>query len=140
MGAAEGLPIHLTHIQFHTYGTEGDRKFSSAAARVAEAVNRRRMSRCDVGQVLFGQTVTVSADTMSQQRNSVPPTPASDVVMDIECEAGCGVVPFRYRDQNFVNALQWAIGLEIFLLVKIRGGSSSPRTIPTAPPSPPIRT
>ncbi|MGH7184707.1 MAG: amidohydrolase family protein, partial [Pseudomonadota bacterium] len=38
-------------------------------------------------------------------------------VMDIECDAGCGVVPFKYRDQNFVNALQWAIGLEIFLLV-----------------------
>ena len=37
--ASEGLPIHLTHIQFHSYGTEGDRKFSSAAARVAEAIN-----------------------------------------------------------------------------------------------------
>jgi formylmethanofuran dehydrogenase subunit A len=38
--------------------------------------------------------------------------------MDIECDAGCGVVPFKYKDQNFVNALQWAIGLEIFLLVE----------------------
>jgi formylmethanofuran dehydrogenase subunit A len=37
--------------------------------------------------------------------------------MDIECDAGCGVLPFRYRDGNFVNALQWAIGLEIFLQV-----------------------
>ena len=37
--------------------------------------------------------------------------------MDIECDAGCGVVPFKYKDQNFVNALQWAIGLETFLLV-----------------------
>ena len=37
--------------------------------------------------------------------------------MDIECEAGCGVIPFRYRDKSFVNALQWAIGLEIFLQV-----------------------
>jgi formylmethanofuran dehydrogenase subunit A len=37
--------------------------------------------------------------------------------MDIECDAGCGLVPFRYRDQNFVNALQWAIGLELFLLI-----------------------
>jgi len=27
------------------------------------------------------------------------------------------VVPFRYRNQNFVNALQWAIGLELFLLI-----------------------
>jgi formylmethanofuran dehydrogenase subunit A len=26
-------------------------------------------------------------------------------------------VPFKYKDKNFVNALQWAIGLEIFLLV-----------------------
>jgi formylmethanofuran dehydrogenase subunit A len=38
--------------------------------------------------------------------------------MDIECDAGCGLVPFRYRDRNFVNALQWAIGLELFLLVE----------------------
>jgi formylmethanofuran dehydrogenase subunit A len=38
--------------------------------------------------------------------------------MDIECDAGCGLVPFKYRDQNFVNALQWAIGLETFLLVE----------------------
>jgi formylmethanofuran dehydrogenase subunit A len=27
-------------------------------------------------------------------------------------------VPLRYRDKNFVNALQWAIGLELFLLVE----------------------
>jgi formylmethanofuran dehydrogenase subunit A len=26
-------------------------------------------------------------------------------------------VPFKYRDRDFVNALQWAIGLELFLLV-----------------------
>jgi formylmethanofuran dehydrogenase subunit A len=38
--------------------------------------------------------------------------------MDIECDAGCGVVPFKYRDRDFVNALQWAIGLELFLLVR----------------------
>ena len=38
--------------------------------------------------------------------------------MDIECDAGCGVVPFKYRDQNYVNALQWAIGLELFLSVE----------------------
>jgi formylmethanofuran dehydrogenase subunit A len=38
--------------------------------------------------------------------------------MDIECDAGCGVVPFKYKDKNFVNALQWCIGLEIFLLAE----------------------
>jgi formylmethanofuran dehydrogenase subunit A len=115
--ASEGLPIHLTHIQFHSYGTEGDRKFSSAAARVAEAINATPNASCDVGQVLFGQTVTASGDSMSQSRNSPLASPGKFVLMDIECDAGCGVVPFKYRERNFVNALQWAIGLEIFLLV-----------------------
>ncbi|MCZ6718310.1 MAG: formylmethanofuran dehydrogenase subunit A [Gammaproteobacteria bacterium] len=113
----EGLPIHLTHIQFHSYDTEGDRKFSSAAPRIAEAVNRSSSVSIDVGQVMFGQTVTASGDTMSQYRNYPLASPKKWVCMDIECEAGCGVVPFHYRERNFVNALQWAIGLEIFLLV-----------------------
>jgi formylmethanofuran dehydrogenase subunit A len=115
--AAEGLPIHLTHIQFHSYGTEGDRKFSSGAARIAEAINANKNVSADVGQILFGQTVTASGDSMAQHRNAGFASPKKFVVMDIECDAGCGVVPFRYRDKNFVNALQWAIGLEIFLLV-----------------------
>jgi formylmethanofuran dehydrogenase subunit A len=117
IAAAEGHPIHLTHVQFHSYGTEGDRKFSSAAAQVAEAINGNPTATCDVGQVLFGQTVTASGDSMAQHRNAGVASPKKYVVMDIECDAGCGVLPFRYRDQNFVNALQWAIGLEIFLLV-----------------------
>lgn len=117
MDAAEGLPIHLTHIQFHSYGTEGDRKFSSCAAEIAEAVNRQSNVSIDVGQVMFGQTVTVSGDTMAQYAHHDHAHPNKWTCMDIECDAGCGVVPFRYRDKNFVNALQWAIGLELFLLV-----------------------
>ena len=117
MEAVEGLPLHLTHIQFHSYGTEGERKFSSGAARIAEAINANKNITADVGQIMFGQTVTASGDNMAQHRNSGLASPKKFVIMDIECDAGCGVVPFKYRDKNFVNALQWAIGLEIFLLV-----------------------
>lgn len=117
IASVEGLPMHLTHIQFHSYGTEGDHKFSSGAAQIAESINRNKNISADVGQILFGQTVTASGDNMSQHRNRKFASPDKWVVMDIECDAGCGVVPFRYRDQNFVNALQWAIGLEIFLSV-----------------------
>ncbi len=117
MAAAEGLPIHLTHIQFHSYGTEGERKFSSEAERIADALNRMGNVSADVGQILFGQTVTASGDTMGQHRNHRHANPDKWVVMDIECDAGCGVVPFKYKDKNFVNALQWAIGLELFLRV-----------------------
>ncbi len=118
IAAAEGLPIHLTHVQFHSYGSEGERRFSSGAARIAEALDANPNVSADVGQIMFGQTVTVSGDTMAQQRNAGLASPNKTVVMDIECDAGCGVVPFRYRDRSFVNALQWAIGLEIFLLAR----------------------
>ncbi|MGH6961785.1 MAG: amidohydrolase family protein, partial [Dongiaceae bacterium] len=110
-------PLHLTHLQFHSYGTEGDRKFSSGAARIAEAVNGNANISVDIGQIMFGQTVTASGDTMMQYRNHRHAHPKKWICMDIECDAGCGLVPFRYRDQNFVNALQWAIGLELFLLI-----------------------
>lgn len=118
MEAAEGLPMHITHIQFHTYGTEGDRRFSSEAERIADAVNRMPNISIDVGQIMFGQTVTTSGDTMAQYSNHAHASPNNWMCMDIECDAGCGVVPFRYRDKNFVNALQWAIGLELFLRVR----------------------
>ncbi len=117
IAGVEGLPMHLTHIQFHAYGTEGDRKFSSGAAQIAEAINRNRNITVDVGQILFGQTVTASGDSMMQHANAGHASPDKWVCMDIECDAGCGVVPFKYRDKNFVNALQWCIGLEIFLCV-----------------------
>ena len=71
MEAADGLPIHLTHVQFHSYGTEGERKFSSAAASIAEAIDRHPNVSADVGQIMFGQTVTASGDTMAQDRKSV---------------------------------------------------------------------
>ena len=114
--AAEGLPLHLTHIQFHSYGIGGDRHFDSGAARIAELLRQNPNISIDVGQVLFGQTCTASGDSMRQYNGSKNADPKRWVVMDIECDAGCGVVPFRYRDKSYVHSLQWAIGLETFLL------------------------
>jgi formylmethanofuran dehydrogenase subunit A len=116
--ALEGLPGHLTHVQFHSYGAEGPRKFSSAALALAEAVDAHPNVSIDVGQILFGQTVTASGDTMRQHANAGFASPRKWIGADIECEAGCGVVPFRYREQSVVNALQWTIGLELFLQVR----------------------
>jgi formylmethanofuran dehydrogenase subunit A len=117
IAALEGLPAHLTHVQFHAYGSEGPKKFSSAALQLAEAVNANPQISIDIGQVIFGQTVTASGDTMRQHANASLASPRKWVGADIELDAGCGVVPFRYREQSYVNALQWAIGLELFLLV-----------------------
>jgi len=118
IAAVEESRLHLTHLQFHSYGSEGKRGFSSGAARIAEAVNANAGISVDVGQIAFGQTVSASGDTMIQYRNHALARPRKWVCMDIECDAGCGLVPFRYRDRSFVNALQWAIGLELFLLIE----------------------
>jgi formylmethanofuran dehydrogenase subunit A len=114
--ATEGLPIHLTHIQFHSYGVGGDRHFDSGAARIAELLAKNPNVSIDVGQVMFGATCTASGDSMRQYNGAKNADPKRWVVMDIECDAGCGVVPFRYRDKSYVHSLQWAIGLETFLL------------------------
>jgi formylmethanofuran dehydrogenase subunit A len=116
--ALEGLPAHLTHVQFHCYGAEGPRKFSSAALALAEALDAHPRCSIDIGQVLFGQTVTASGDTMRQHANVDHASPRKAVIADIECDSGCGLVPFRYREQSYVNALQWSIGLELFLQVR----------------------
>jgi formylmethanofuran dehydrogenase subunit A len=116
--ALDGLPGHLTHIQFHSYGKEGPKKFSSATRQLIDKVKASPNVSIDVGQIIFGQTVTASGDTMRQFANADLGSPRKYVGGDIECDAGCGVVPFRYREQSYVNALQWVIGLEIFLLVR----------------------
>jgi len=37
--------------------------------------------------------------------------------VDTEMESGCGIVPITYRNTSLVHAVQWAIGLEWYLLV-----------------------
>jgi len=117
MEGINGLPMHMTHIQFHSYGTEGDFKFSSGSAQIAEVINKHKNITADVGQILFGQTVTASGDNMRQHAAHPHASPNKWVSMDIECDAGCGVLPFKYKDQSYVNALQWMIGLETFLMI-----------------------
>jgi formylmethanofuran dehydrogenase subunit A len=96
---------------------DGAAAVAEAAQRIADALRKHPQVTIDVGQVMFGQTVTISADTMHQYASRGLAKPRKSVLVDIECEGGCGVVPFRYRKRRFVNALQWAIGLELFLMV-----------------------
>jgi formylmethanofuran dehydrogenase subunit A len=117
IAAAEGLPLHLAHLQFYGYGKEGAREFSSAAGPLAEAVNAAKSVTIDVGQVMFGQTVTISSDVLRQFNARLQAHPKKWVILDGDAN-GAGVVPYDYRRNNFYNAVQWAIGLELFLLIE----------------------
>lgn len=116
MQAAGDARLHLAHLQFYAYGTEGKRGFSSAAPRLAEAINARRNITADIGQVMFGQTVTVSSDVLRQFSARGQAHPLKSIILDGDGNGG-GIVPYRYRPTNFFNAVQWAAGLELFLLI-----------------------
>ena len=115
--AAEGLPMHLAHIQFYGYGADGPNGFASAAPRLVEAVNAHSNISVDIGQVLFGQTVTVSGDILRQFDARRLASPKKWEIIQGEGN-GTGIVPYKYRAENFVNVVQWAIGLEIMLLAE----------------------
>lgn len=118
MEALEGHRGHITHIQFHSYGGgEGDEStFRSQVGPLAEYVNQHANVTVDVGQVLFGDTTSMTGDSpLGYYLSNVYGTKWFSG--DVEMEAGCGIAPITYRNKSMVHALQWAIGLEWYLMV-----------------------
>ncbi len=112
-----GQRAHFTHLQFHSYGGELGAGWSSAARQAIEFVNAHPETSVDVGQVMFGAATTVTADAPVEQLLYAS-SGRKWVNVDIELETGCGIVPYRYRERAAVAALQWAVGLELFLLAR----------------------
>lgn len=118
MVALDGHRAHLAHVQFHSYGGDPDdqKTFRSEVANLAEAFNAHAHLTADVGQVMFGETTSMTADG-AVGHYLARLTGRKWINHDVELETGCGVVPITYSDTNFVHALQFAIGLEWFLRV-----------------------
>ncbi len=118
MEALDGHRAHLAHIQFHSYGGSlaNLAAFDSQVPQLADFLNTHEGITVDVGQVLFGETTSMTADgAVGQYLHTV--TGRKWYSLDVEQETGCGVVPITYEDTNFIHGLQWAIGLEWFLRV-----------------------
>jgi formylmethanofuran dehydrogenase subunit A len=119
MQALEGHRGHITHIQFHSYGggDEDENTFNSKVVPLAEYVNAHPNISVDVGQVLFGETTSMTGDgPLGYYLQRIYGSKWFSA--DTELESGCGIAPIRYRNKSLVHALQWAIGLEWFLLVE----------------------
>jgi formylmethanofuran dehydrogenase subunit A len=111
----DGRRAHLAHLQFHAYGGKPGGRLRSRAPELAEYIGAHPEISADVGQVMFGDAMTMTADApVSAVLRDV--TGGKWVNADTEVETGCGIVPFTYREKNYVHALQWGIGLELFLL------------------------
>jgi formylmethanofuran dehydrogenase subunit A len=119
MRALNGHRAHMAHIQFHSYGGDLTEPSSidSQVGPLVDYVNSHQSLSVDVGQVLFGETTSMTADApVGQFLHRV--TGRKWISHDVEQETGCGIVPITYSDKNLVHALQWAIGLEWFLRVE----------------------
>lgn len=116
MKVLEGRRAHMAHLQYHAYGGDDWHTMKSAAADVADYFNAHPNLTCDAGAVLFGTTVTITADG-PWQHLLYQLTGRKWGNLDVENETGCGVVPYVYKEKNLVNAVQWAVGLELLLLI-----------------------
>jgi formylmethanofuran dehydrogenase subunit A len=115
MRTLSGRQAHFAHLQFHSYGGNPVGLPRSRAPELIEYLGDHPELTADVGQVMFGPAMTMTADAhVSAVLRDLDG--GKWINHDTEVETGCGIVPYRYRAGNYVHALQWAIGLELFLL------------------------
>ncbi len=116
MKVLEGNRAHMAHLQFHAYGGDDWHTMRSEAAQLADYFNKHKNLTADAGAVLFGNAVTITADG-PWQHLLYQLTGRKWGNLDVENETGCGIVPYTYKGSNLVNAVQWAVGLELLLLI-----------------------
>ena len=113
-----GKPVlHMTHVQFEGYGGKDWFSVTSEASEIADYVNSHDHVTVDMGQIIFTDTTTMTADGPFQYQLHLL-SGNKWMNFDVEIESGAGIVPFTYKRSNAVNAVQWAVGLELALLVK----------------------
>jgi formylmethanofuran dehydrogenase subunit A len=116
--APENRPaIHITHCQFSCFKGDDWRTLESGADEIASYVNCHSHVTTDMGQVIFADTTTMTADGPFQFGLSAL-TGSKWVNHDVETETSAGIVPFNYRRKSYVHATQWSIGLELALLIR----------------------
>jgi len=109
--------LYVTHAQFHSYGGDSWSTFESKADEVAKVVNSNEAVMIDSGCVTLDETTTMTADgPMEYYLHTL--NHLKWMNKDIELETAPGIIPFIYSRKNPVTSTQWAVGLELPLLVK----------------------
>ena len=107
--------LHLVHLQFHSYGGESWKDFSSRAADIVRTLSSSPNVTADAGAVLFGWSTTMTADGPFEYELQRL-THMKWTNFDVEVETGAGIVPHFYSRKSPVSVVQWCVGLELLLL------------------------
>ncbi|MDP6613083.1 MAG: formylmethanofuran dehydrogenase subunit A, partial [Candidatus Hydrothermarchaeota archaeon] len=109
--------LYTTHVQFHSFGGDSWANMESKADHIAKAVNHNHDITIDTGNVTFDETTTMTADgPLEYFLQSLSHLKWAN--RNIELETAPGVTPFIYSPKMSVSSIQWAIGLELPLLIK----------------------
>ena len=108
--------VYLAHAQFSAFGGTSWRDFQSGVAGLVDYVNKSDHVVIDNGAVPFGPATAMTGDgpaihdlyMLSGQKWSNT---------DVEMECGSGVIPFVYLKNSPISSIQWAMGLELLLLI-----------------------
>ena len=109
--------LHMTHLQFHSYGGTGWGDFCSASKDIMDYINKHPEITFDTGNVTLDETTTMTADGPFEHHLCAL-NHLKWCNVDVELETGSGVVPFIYSPNVFPCEVQWAVGLELALLSK----------------------
>ncbi len=117
MDALRRQTVYLAHAQFNAFGGTSWRDFCSGVQGLVDYVNQVDHVVIDNGAVPFGPGTAMTGDgpaihdlyMLSGQKWSNT---------DVELECGSGVIPYTYLKSSPINSVQWAMGLELLLLIK----------------------
>ncbi len=117
MDALRRQTVYLAHAQFNAFGGTSWKDFCSGVQGLVDYVNQVDHVVIDNGAVPFGPGTAMTGDgpaihdlyMLSGQKWSNT---------DVELECGSGVIPYTYLKSSPINSVQWAMGLELLLLIK----------------------
>ena len=114
--AGDRQVLQVTHTQFHSYGGDSWKTFESKADAIAKAINQSDNIIIDTGFVTLDETTTMTADGPMEFYLSGL-THLKWVNRNIELETSPGITPFIFSKKMPTASVQWAIGLELALLI-----------------------
>ena len=115
---SEAPVLHITHVQFTGYKGDSWSTLESGGEDIAKATKSNPYVTLDLGQVILGRSATTMTADAPFEYVLYHLTRWKWANVDTEVEAAAGIVPFKYRKRSYVNTVQWAIGLEIALMIR----------------------
>jgi formylmethanofuran dehydrogenase subunit A len=118
--------VHLTHMAFDCLGVvEGGmanwKDVASGGLIFADYYNKNTHFTTDLGQITFGQSMTMTGDGPFQHSLYLltgGKAKWSNIPVDVELPGGAGIVPFTFEPKSPANAVQWVGSLEFALSIK----------------------